>query len=78
MQAVELKSDPPEPTVHDKLLLMRRTDLKRYYKTSPYYIEAKADTVAGAKRSAAAGGLDEIERYSDRWVGRAMYGCVDG
>lgn len=84
IQAIELKIEPPEPTPQDKLLLLRRTDIKRYYKSSPYYLEA-TDAAAAQKRNAA--GADEVERYSDRWapfctaagaLGKSLHGSHSG
>eukprot|EP00879_Flechtneria_rotunda_P012032 GHRR01012566.1.p1 GENE.GHRR01012566.1~~GHRR01012566.1.p1 ORF type:complete len:211 (+),score=73.31 GHRR01012566.1:1179-1811(+) len=61
--ALELHHDPPEPSAHDQLLLLRRADLLGYYKNSPYYIQPKPDKAAKAN---VGDGVDEVERYSDR------------
>jgi hypothetical protein len=68
VQAVELPHDPPAADAHDQLLLLRRADLLKYYRASPYHIgdkltAAKQVTAAAAE---AGGGLDDVERYADR------------
>jgi hypothetical protein len=70
LQALELPHDPPTADAHDQLLLLRRVDLLRFYKASPYHIgdkltEAKQVTAAAAAAEGG-GGLDDVERYADR------------
>lgn len=74
VQAVELQQDPPEPTAHDRLLLLRRGDLLRYYKSSPYYIDTANQPKAAA--AVAGGSIDEVEKYSDRYVCVCVSVCV--
>lgn len=73
-QELELRHELPELSAQDKLLLIRRGDLHRSYKRSPYHIEARP---AKAARGGGGGGagLDDVERYSDRCAGRV---CVAG
>jgi hypothetical protein len=72
-QALELPHDPPTADAHDQLLLLRRQDLLKFYQASPYHI---GDKLTAAKHSAAAAaegaggksGLDDVEKYADRYV----------
>ena len=61
LQEMELP-DVPELSAKDKLLLIRRTDLLRSYKSSPYCIEQQEEKKRG-------GDDDDVEKYSDRYVG---------
>ncbi|KAF8063739.1 NLP3 [Scenedesmus sp. PABB004] len=66
--AIELHCEPPEPTPHDRLLLLRRADLLRSYRASPYHLAAAERAAA---RSGGGGGGGDVERYSDRFVKRS-------
>jgi len=60
---LELKQEPPDPSAHDKLLLLRRDDLIRFFKYSPYHIEVQV----GLKRKAKMGSqaADELEESEE-------------
>eukprot|EP00775_Hariotina_reticulata_P003696 gene3696-3956_t len=61
--ALELKQEPPDPSAHDKLLLLRRDDLIRFFKYSPYHIEVTAgSSKRKAKPGQAGGGLEDAEQ----------------
>ncbi|WIA34598.1 hypothetical protein OEZ86_012918 [Tetradesmus obliquus] len=67
--AVELPHDPPELTAHDKLLGLRRTDLLRYYRASPYFLDLSQQPQGKAAKGSS---IDEVEKYSDRFKARSQ------
>ncbi|KAF6250386.1 hypothetical protein COO60DRAFT_859797 [Scenedesmus sp. NREL 46B-D3] len=68
--AVELPHDPPELTAHDKLLGLRRADLLRYYRTSPYFLRLSQPLQEKAAKDG--GSTDEVEKYSDRFKAKSQ------
>jgi hypothetical protein len=72
---LDLPHDPPTADAHDQLLLLRRTDLWKHYRASPYHI---GDSLTAKKQAATAaaeggGGPEDVERYADRWVPAAQH-----
>lgn len=80
-QVLELPHDPPRADDHDQLLLLRRSDLLKFYRASPYHIGGQLTAGKQATAAAAAegggGDLEDVERYADRWVGMRGRGCAD-